>query len=51
MPAGFRRHLMGKTLRNGSYCDVALIRFVGWQCNDHRDIFVNQRLNFIQITR
>ena len=28
MPAGFRRHLVGKTLINVSYCDIALMRFV-----------------------
>jgi len=28
MLAGFRRHLVGKTLRNVCYCDVAEIRFV-----------------------
>ena len=35
MPAGFRRHLVGKTLRNVCYCDVtafsALTLLVGWQ--------------------
>ena len=29
MPAVFRRHLVGKTLRNLCYCDIALIGFVG----------------------
>ena len=29
MPAGFRRHLVGKTLRNVLHCDIAEIRFVG----------------------
>jgi len=29
MSAGFRRHLVGKTLRNVCYCDVAEIRFIG----------------------
>jgi len=29
MPAGFRRHLAGKTLINVFHCDVAEIRFVG----------------------
>jgi len=29
MPAGFRRHLVGKTLRNVFHCDIAKIRFVG----------------------
>jgi len=28
MPAGFRRHLVGKTLRNDFHCDSAEIRFV-----------------------
>jgi len=29
MPAGFRRHLVGKTLRNVYHCDIAEMRFVG----------------------
>jgi len=29
MPAGFRRHLVGKTLINVFHCDIAEIRFVG----------------------
>ena len=29
MPAGFRRHLVGKTLVNVRHCDIAEIRFVG----------------------
>ena len=29
IPAGFRRHLVGKTLRNVFYCDIAEIRFIG----------------------
>ena len=29
MPAGFRRHLVGKTLINVFRCDIAEIRFVG----------------------
>ena len=29
MPAGFRRHLVGKTLRNVFHCDSAEICFVG----------------------
>ena len=29
MPAGFRRHLVGKTLINVCHCDIAEIRFVG----------------------
>jgi len=28
MPAGFRRHLVGKTLRDNFHCDIAEIRFV-----------------------
>jgi len=29
MPAGFRRHLVGKTLGNVFHCDIAEICFVG----------------------
>jgi len=29
MPAGFRRHLVGKTVINACLCDIAEIRFVG----------------------
>ena len=29
MPAGFRRHLVDKTLVKGFHCDTAEIRFVG----------------------
>ena len=29
MPAGFRRHLVGKTLRNSIHCDIAETRFAG----------------------
>ena len=29
MPAGFRRHLVGKTLMNVIHCDIAEIRFFG----------------------
>ena len=29
MPAGFRRHLVGKTLINVCYCDITKMRFVG----------------------
>ena len=29
MPAGFRRHLVGKTLRNVFYSAVSEVRFVG----------------------
>ena len=39
MPAGFRRHLVGKTFRNVYYSDVTKTRFVG-QVIDHVDIFL-----------
>ena len=42
MPAGFRRHFVGKTLMNVSYCDTAEIRFV----NDHRDIVLDHLIQF-----
>jgi len=42
MPAGFRRHLVGKTHRNNFHCDVAEIRFVGKLQIDHTDIFIQQ---------
>ena len=29
VPVGFRRHVVGKTLRNVFHCDIAEIRFVG----------------------
>ena len=29
VPAGFRRHLVGKTLSNVFHCDLAEMRFVG----------------------
>jgi len=29
MPAGFRRHIVGKTLIDVFHCDIAEIRFVG----------------------
>jgi len=29
MPVGFRRHLVGKTLRNVFHCNIAKIRLVG----------------------
>ena len=34
MSAGFRRHLVGKTLINVFYCDITEI-----QASDHTDIF------------
>jgi len=29
VPAGFRRHLVGKSLRNVFHCDIAEMRFHG----------------------
>ena len=29
VPAGVRRHLVGKTLRNDFHCDIAELHFVG----------------------
>jgi len=29
IPAGFRRHLVGPTVRNVFHCDIAEVRFVG----------------------
>jgi len=29
MPAGFRRHFVGKTLINVLHCDIAEVRFFG----------------------
>jgi len=40
MLAGFRRHLVGKTLINVFHWDIAEIRFVG----KRTDIFINQRI-------
>ena len=45
MPDGFRRHLVGKTLRNVCHCDIAK-NTLCWQTSDHTDIFVNQRIGF-----
>jgi len=45
MPAGFRRHLVGKTLIN-----VLLgchLNSLDRQVNDHVDIFLKELLNFI----
>ena len=44
MPAGFRRHLVGKTLINVCCCDLAAIRFVGKLMI--MDIFINQPIEF-----
>ena len=43
MPASFRHHFVGKSLRNVCYRDVAFIfiRLIG---NDHRDIVVDQMI-------
>ena len=46
MPAGFRRHLVGNTLRNVFRCDLAEIRFVG-AASDRTDIFINQQIILI----
>ena len=43
MPAGFRRHLVGKTPRNVCHCRLNALC---WQVNDHTDIFVNERIEF-----
>ena len=45
MPAGFRRHLVGKTLRNVCYCDNHL-NTLCWQVNARKDIFLNQWIEF-----
>jgi len=44
MPAGFRRHFVGKTLINVSYCDSA-IRFVG-KSVIMMDISLNKLIQF-----
>jgi len=43
MPAGFRRHLVGTTLRNvfSLWCRWNTLC---WQASDHTDIFINQRI-------
>jgi len=41
MPGGFRRHVVGKNVRNICYSGVIEIRFVGRLINDHVDIFLN----------
>ena len=43
MPAGFRRHLVGKTLRNVFHRDIAEIRFVG-KLVIIQTFFINQRI-------
>jgi len=44
LPAGFRRHLVGKTLGNVFHCDTAEIGFVGLLVIMVTDIFINQRI-------
>ena len=44
MPAGFRRHFVGKTLRNVFHCDIAEVGLRLLQASDHTDIFINQRI-------
>jgi len=46
MPDGFRRHLVGKTLRNVCHCDIAERRFVGKLVIIYGLTFVNQRIEF-----
>ena len=40
MLAGFRRHLVGKTLSNVCHCDLAEIRSVGKLVIGYTDIFL-----------
>jgi len=49
MPAGFRCHLVGKTLVNVFHCDIAETRFVGKLVIKHTFSQTNG-LNVIQIT-
>jgi len=42
IPAGCRRHLVGKTIRNVFHCDIAKTHFVGKLVTI--DIFINQRI-------
>jgi len=45
MPAGFRRHFVGKIRRNVCYSavtEIGLLRLVG----DHVDIFLNEQVKF-----
>ena len=46
MPAGFRRHLVGKTVSNAGYGNSAEIRFIGKLMNMDMDIFVNKLIQF-----
>ena len=45
MPAGFRRHLVGKTPINVFHCDISEIRFVG-KLVIIRTFFINKRIEF-----
>jgi len=45
MPAGFRGHLVGKTLEKRLPLWYRL-NTLRWLCNDHTDIFVNQKVDF-----
>jgi len=45
MPAGFRRHLVGKTLRNVCHCDIAEIRSVG-KLVIMQTFFISRRIEF-----
>jgi len=38
MPAGFRRHLVGKTLE--AFVIVLLLKYAFWEVIDHVDIFL-----------
>ena len=42
MPAGFRRHFVGKTLIN--VFTVIVLKYFFWQDSDHTDIFINERI-------
>jgi len=46
MPAGYRRHLMGKTVNNVCHCDLAEIRLVG-KLMITRTFLLTNGLNFI----
>ena len=43
MPAGIRRHLVGKTPTN-VFIVIALKYTLCWRASDHTDISVNQRI-------
>ena len=46
MPAGFHRHLVGKTLINVCYCEsVISLNTLCWQV-DGTDVFLNQWIEF-----